>query len=94
MKNVKYFILGLLVCFSFGCGPSYRETKANLTFLLENVNNVKSYQCTRSAVNVGYQCKVNILNEIKYVICTENGCTFEKCKNDNFCFESNSNDTE
>lgn len=94
MKKVKCFVLSLLMCFSFGCGPSYQKTKTNLIFLLENVEGVQNYQCTRSAVNTSYQCKINISNEIKYVICSDEGCVFKQCKNDNFCFDSKANDTE
>ncbi len=92
MKKVKYFVLGLLVCFGFGC--TYKaDSQINIKTLLKNINNVESYQCMRLESSEPFICILRTSIENKLVVCNHNGCTFKDCKDDYFCFQS-SNDTE
>lgn len=94
MKRIKYFVLSLLVCFSFGCGPQTSASRANLAILLQTIGNVEKYQCVRPSTDNEFACTVEIANENKLVICTFRGCFIQKCANNDFCFESKANDTE
>ena len=92
MKKVKYFVLGLLVC--FGCGPTMKQSENDLNLLITNIKNIESYQCTRSDIDDPFLCTINVTNELpKLVVCGNNGCIVKKCPVDYLCFQS-SNDTE
>lgn len=91
MKRIKYFVLSLFLCFSFGCTTT-EETKINIKLLLNNLNNIENYQCTRVDTDEPFICVLRTTSENKLVKCSFNGCHFIECKNDSLCFKSN--DTE
>ena len=95
MKKVKYFVLSLLVCFSFGCGPNSQKSKSDLDMLLKSINNIESYQCARLVVDSSFLCTLNITNELpKSIVCSNNGCMMQKCPTEYLCFQGKINDTD
>lgn len=90
MKKVKYFVLGLLVCFGFGCTRT-ENAKVHLKFFLSNLNNIENYHCVRTDMDEPFVCLLETTNETKLVECNNSDCVFIKCEQP-FCFESN--DTE
>jgi hypothetical protein len=95
MKKVKCFVLSLLLCFSFGCGPTQEISKSNLEILLKNMSNVEDYQCVRITANNNFLCTVIVNDEFKLFECGFDGCIIKQCPSNkayNHCFQSN--DTE
>lgn len=91
MKRIKYFVLSLLVCFSFGCTES-ESAKNELKLLIKNIDFVGEYHCVRLDIDENYVCTLFSDDKTLLVRCSSHQCYFIECNNDTFCFQSN--DTE
>jgi hypothetical protein len=90
MKRIKYFVLSLLVCFSFGCTTKAGAEKSFVE--LAKVSSIDKMMCFRSTGLSSYDCVAEINSSLKKLECDDFGCTILKCSGDTFCFQSN--DTE